>query len=315
MPLNYVVVIGGANMDIVAQTGTPLMASDSTPGEIRCAPGGVARNVAENLARLGEQVQLVSVAGDDPFGHILLDATRDAGVDITAFRVLPSRRSSTYLSVHGLDGDMAVAVNDMGILDSITPDYLRSLQAPLQAASCWALDCNLSSDALQWLFGNASQMPVFVDGVSAAKCTKLIPWLPRIHTLKVNGLEAQTLSGLPAQSVHEAQLAARALHQTGVRRVVISLGAKGTCWCDSNGQVGHRAARKVAVVNTSGAGDALLAGLVHSHLGAMPLPESVELAMACAELTLSSTFANNPNLSLATVQHQLAAIASQLFPS
>lgn len=312
MPLNYVVVIGGANMDIVAQAGTPLIESDSTPGNIRCAPGGVARNVAENLARLGQDARLVSVAGNDPFGTLLIQATCDAGVDVTDFRVLPTCRTSTYLSVHGVDGDMTVAVNDMGIIESITPDYLRSVQMRLQGASSWVLECNLPREAVQWLFENASKIPVFVDGVSTAKCSKLLPWLSHIHTLKVNALEAQTLSGLPVNSVHEAQLAAIALHHIGVHHVVISLGAAGACWCDANGLVGHQEAHKVTVVNTSGAGDALLAGLVHANQIGMTLPEAVQWAMACAELTLSSTVANYSILSSSAVQSHLAAFSEHI---
>jgi pseudouridine kinase len=149
-----------------------------------------------------------------------------------------------------------------------------------------------------------------VDAVSVVKCTKIAPWLGRIHTLKVNRLEAQALSGLSVHSVSDACLAAVRLHQMGAGRVVLSMGAMGVCWCDALGVAGYRGANPSEVVNTSGAGDALLSGLVHGHLRGMSLIESVKFAMACAELTLSSTFANTPFLSVTAVMHRMALTES-----
>ncbi len=307
MPLIFVAVVGGANMDIVARTDGEGLKGDSTPGQIQCSPGGVARNLAENLARLGAHACLISAVGDDPFGQALLAATHAAGVDLSGFQVLPNRRTATYLSVHGADGDMNTAVNDMAILEAFTPEFLQSQSATLDAASGLVLDCNLPAPTLAWLVERAGSVPVFVDGVSVQKCQRLRGLLHGVHTLKVNQLEAHALSGLPSQSIAEAQAAALALHQQGVRHVVVSMGARGVCWCDEAGVLGTRAVTPVDVVNTSGAGDALLAGLVHAHLAGKPLAEAVPFAMACAELTLTTTFANYPNLSVSAVQARQAA--------
>jgi pseudouridine kinase len=92
----------------------------------------------------------------------------------------------------------------------------------------------------------------------------------------------------------------------GAGRVVLSMGAMGVCWCDAQGVAAHRGANPSEVVNTSGAGDALLSGLVHGHLRDMPLIESVKFAMACAELTLSSTFANTPFMSVTAAMQRMA---------
>lgn len=300
-----VVVVGGANMDIVARTQRPLAPADSTPGQVACSPGGVGRNVAENLARLGDPTQFVGLVGDDVFGQTLIQATRMAGVDVSRCVVVPLARTATYLSLHGPDGDMAMAVNDMAIMEHITPGFVLDHAPALAAAACLVLDCNLPTAALACLFETAGQVPVFADGVSVAKCSRLLPWLNRIHTLKVNQLEVQALSGVAVHNVADAQAAAAQLHQRGVTQVVVSLGAQGACWCDARGATGHLPPTPVTVVNTSGAGDAMLAGLVHAHLNHLPLAQSVAWAMACAELTLSSTFANAPELSVAAVQSRL----------
>jgi pseudouridine kinase len=170
VPLNYVVVIGGANMDITAQASGHLGVGDSMPGRIHCAPGGVARNVAENLARLGHATHLVSVVGDDDFGRTLRRHTAHAGVDVAAFTVVPQQATAAYLSLHGPDGDMAMAINDMGIVAALTPDFLANYVDLLAAATCRVVDCNLSPDALACLSNASTASPLFVDGVSTVKC-------------------------------------------------------------------------------------------------------------------------------------------------
>jgi pseudouridine kinase len=130
----------------------------------------------------------------------------------------------------------------------------------------------------------------------------LLPVLERIHTLKANRMEAQHLSGMPIANAQDAMQAALHLHHRGVRQVVISLGAQGLAWCDAVGVTGHRAVRPVQMASATGAGDALLSGLVCGQLQALPLEQAVCFAMACAELTLSSPFANSPDLSLDAVQ-------------
>ena len=301
---HHIVVIGGMNMDITAASANVLLAADSNPGRIHCAPGGVGRNVAENLARFGHVVDLVSAVGSDAFGTRLLEATGRVGVCTRWVATLPGQRTASYLSVHGPDGDMAVAVNDMDILEQLSPELLMLRVADVKGAACVVLDANLRQDSLQWLLDSVRPQWAFVDAVSVAKCSRLAPCLAGIHTLKVNRMEAKALTGLPADTPGAAQHAAQALHNAGVRHVVVSMGAEGVAWCDETGNTAYRKARTVAVASTSGAGDALLAGLVHGHLAGWTLDEAIPFAMQCAEMTLSSPFANHPLLSVEAVQHE-----------
>jgi pseudouridine kinase len=309
-----VVVVGGANMDIAAQVPGRIAPGDSNPGAIQCSPGGVARNVAENLARLGANPYLISAVGDDLFGRTLVDATRNVGVCVDGVHISGSHCTATYLSVHGDDGDMAVAVNDMSIIETLSPQMLDAYINLAREPDYLVLDCNLSEAALSGLLpspntpAHSVRRPfVFVDAVSAAKCERIAPFLAGVHLLKINRLEAQALSGLPVSSASEAQTAAAFLHAQGVEHVVVSMGAQGVCWCDAQGHTGVRAATTVNVVNTAGAGDALLAGLVFGTMQQWTLERCIAFAMACAELTLASPHANAPDLSLRSIESHLAA--------
>ncbi len=168
-----VCVVGAANMDIAGHSRAALLRGDSNPGEIEFSPGGVARNVAENLARLGRpsrRVHLISAVGADDFGRRLITATQASGVDVGLVGVFEDARTATYLALHGPNGDMALAVNDMAILARLSVAHLTPFKAVLENAACTVLDCNLSAEALRWLLEDCDLGPVFVDGVSAAKC-------------------------------------------------------------------------------------------------------------------------------------------------
>mgnify|MGYP002775865788 CR=1 FL=1 len=300
-----VALVGGANLDISAHSHAPPIAGDSNPGTIRCSPGGVARNVAENLLRLGVDARLISVLGDDAFAQVLRQSAANIDLNLDACSTVPGARTATYLSLHGTDGDMGVAVNDMGILEHLSPALLESRLDLLQAASVVVVDSNVRADVLDWLASHLAGKPLFAESVSVAKCAKLIPVLGALHTLKANRMEAEALSGCTIDSPQSAMDAALALHRCGVGNVVISLGAQGAAWCDDAGQCGHRAVRPVQMASATGAGDAMLSGLVHAHLQGQPMDLSVPWAMACAELTLSSTFANSPDLCVSAVQARM----------
>lgn len=303
----FVLAIGAANMDITGSTDHALVAQDSTPGRIRCAAGGVARNVAENLARLGRDVRLISAVGDDLYGASLLESTRRAGVDVQGCQVLAGQATSTYLSLHGPDGDMALALNDMAILEQLTPERLAASAGLLHHAGAALVDCNLPETTLAWVVGQAGNTPLFAEPVSAFKCRLLLPWLERIHTLKANRLEAQALTGQAVDSDDAVVAAAHWLHRHGVRQVVLSLGGRGLFWSEHTGANGWQPALPVAVVNATGAGDAVMAGLIHGFLDGAALRDAAVFAAGCAAVTLTAPQANHLNLSVATVRQLLQA--------
>jgi pseudouridine kinase len=351
MRAGSIVALGGANLDTVASAATATQRGDSTPGQVRTSAGGVARNVAENLARLGHVVRLVSAVGDDPAGHALLASTRLAGVDVSACAVVPGEATASYVSLHEPDGTLLAAVNDMQVLERLTPAVLAPHAAALQAAALWLLDANLSDAALAWLFAqqhavrqrHGTAAPVFADAVSAAKCVRLRPWLGRLHTLKLNRLEAQALCGRPTGTPAEVEAAVDWLHDQGVAHVVLSVGAQGLYFSarepeaigvdevegrgeghasrggdrhtarggerrdEPHAERGWLAAMPAPALlpNTNGAGDALMAGLVHAHLLSAPLAEAARVAAACAALTLTTPAANHPDLSPALVAQWL----------
>ena len=249
---------------------------------------------------MGCAVELVSVVGDDVFGSQITSSTLAAGVNTQSVRVVAGSRTASYLALLEPDGSLAWAINDMQILELLTPEILAKQAQDLQNAACWVLDCNLPERTLAWLFGRATSCPVTVDGVSAAKVSRLLPWLGQIDLLKLNRLEAAALTGLAVESLEQAMVTAQVLKAKGVGRVVITMGSLGACWCNAQGRTGYLPvspntqeaqadtlgnSNSNSNSNSNGAGDALFAGL----LAALGQGRSFDAAMASAMVCAART--------------------------
>ena len=68
-----IAVVGGANMDIGGFPSAALIPGDSNPGQVRMSVGGVGRNIAENAARMGLEVELITALGADGNGRMILE--------------------------------------------------------------------------------------------------------------------------------------------------------------------------------------------------------------------------------------------------
>ncbi|WP_051228740.1 PfkB family carbohydrate kinase [Paludibacterium yongneupense] len=312
----YAVVIGNSNMDIAGTRvpGVAMRAFDAGPGVIRYKRGGVARNVAENLARLGCDCRFVSVFGDDHHGQALWAATSEAGVDLSPSRIVPDATTSTCLVVNDSAGEMFYAIADLSIIERLSPAHLADHSELLEGAALIVTNTDLSEEALDWLFTRHGDRPLLVDTVDAFYAGRILPWLSRVHTIKPNRAEASQLSGLPFKSREHAPPIADWFHRAGVMQVVLSLGEYGLYY--SNGQsAGWMEPLPVDVVNVSGAGDALLAGLAYGWLEGQPFVDALRFACGCAALTLTTEDNNYPALSPSAVRELLRRARAPLAPS
>lgn len=298
-------VVGGVNVDIGGQPFGRLLPRDSNPGAVRTALGGVGRNIAHNLALLGARVRLVTAFGDDENAAKLEKSCQALGVDTGASGHFPGERTSTYLYIADETGDMALAVADMEIYRHLTPAFLSSRLQQVNAARVAVADTNIPAESLRFLSEKLT-VPLFVDPVSAAKAKKLTGCLAGIHTLKPNLVEASLLSGVEIRETRDAAAAAEALLRKGVGRVFLSLGAEGVYAADGR-HAGFFPPVPAQVVNTTGAGDAFMAGLVCAYLDGLNFEDTVRFASAAAAVAAESEQTIAPDMSVERVRAALCA--------
>ncbi len=246
-------IIGGMNFDVVGISESALLMRDSNIGKIRFSAGGVGRNIAEQLARLGAETSLFTCVSDDFAGHMLKNDAKIKNIDLS-FAKESASNASVYLSIHEPGGDMALAINDMSLISEITPAYLESVLFEIQKADVVVVDANLSPESLSFIFENVHK-PITADPVSCAKIDRLRPYLNRLAAFKPNALEAMYLTG-----ADNPRLAAGMLAKMGVKRVVVSMGDAGCIYADEN-EIGSILPEKVYTCQANGAGDAMCAGL------------------------------------------------------
>ena len=118
-----VIVIGGATVDLVQKpaTGTALTLETSNPGTVVRRWGGVGRNIAEGLARLGARPVLLSAVGagegDSATGAALLREAAACGVDVSHVVAVAGARTATYAALLDGEGGLVAAVADMDIME------------------------------------------------------------------------------------------------------------------------------------------------------------------------------------------------------
>ena len=290
----YVTVIGGVNMDISAALTAPFVPADSVPGQVTLGCGGVARNIANNLRLMGHEVKFVSLFGGETFGEMCWRECEAVGLNLTLSERRAGERNGLYLCVNDQTGDMIAAVADTDIVAHISPEFLEKRIEAINASVAVVADTNISTEALQYLIDHCTA-PLFVDTVSTSKAPRVIKALQqsqshRLHALKLNLLEAQTVTRCDT-----ALAAAEQLTAMGVQEVYITLGSDGV-YCSDGTRHEQMKAIPTRVINTTGAGDAFIAGIVHAAIQQTPFPDCAQTGLQAAHATLLSHQTVNPDI-------------------
>jgi len=288
-PEKPVLVIGASGIDFVGKLETELVNNSSNPAKIRTSFGGVSRNVAENIAKLGHPVKFISAIGDDQAGDDLINHLLDAGVDVEhCYRCIDCPTGS-YLAVLDSSGELKFALDDMRAISTLTSEYLRSKVDLFRDASLVFIDSNLSEKVIRTVFTLArrSKIPVCADPTSTRLVYRLKPYLNKIKMLTPNNAEASTLSNKQIDMNDRVQAinAAKYFVNNGVDIAIISLAQFGVCYATSKTS-GHIPAIKTNIVDPTGAGDALSSAVIYSLLNGINLDEAIRLGVTAAAMTL-----------------------------
>lgn len=288
----YVLVIGSAGIDVKGRLTTPLQLGLPNQGQVRNSVGGVARNIAENLARLEMDVMLLTAIGDDTSGLRVLDECRAAGIDCSHVRIVPDNRTGTYMAFLKPDGEPEVSLSDFEIMAALDVAWLSDREALFEGAQMVILDATVPEDTLAKIFELAEkyELEVCADPTNPSLARRLCPYIAQLRLIVPNALETEALCGIaePALDRDSAINAARGLVALGADIAVVTMGEQGLAYADSSG-VGFIRAIKTHVVDSSGAGDALTGAVIFGLLNDVGIDEAMRLGVTAAALTLQST--------------------------
>ena len=303
-------------MDINGFSRDPLNMFDSNPGRVEYCPGGVGRNIAENLYRLGAEVRFIGVIGDDPGGELIRNSSARTGLNIehSLFVENSGQATSVYIALMDSNGEMKLALADMGILEQMTEEHLERKAEIIRESAIVLLDTNLPERIIRFIVDRFGGGPAFfLDPVSARKASKAASRIGSFDTLKMGRMEASILSGTeipvfkdPGDAAAREKLAeaANRLIDKGVRRVFITLGKEGVFTACAAGSF-FSPVRYVQPLNTSGGGDAFMAGIVFGTLRGWDEERIVSFSLAMARITVQSKTTVSPEMCLELVEKSI----------
>jgi pseudouridine kinase len=303
-----VLVIGAAGYDVVGRLEADIKSGTSTAAEIRSSFGGVARNIAENLARLGHPSILLTAVGYDETGERMLQQVRYAGVNVDSVLRCDEHATGAYLAVVDQQGELVFALDDMHALQALTPEYIRSQESCFRNAAAVFVDMNLQPKTLRTVLSLArrARLPVCGDPTSLGLAKRMKAHLPRFRLITPNAAEAALLAEtqLDASDQQGAVEVASRLVSLGVENVIITMAELGVCYASPVAR-GSIPAIQTEIVDPTGAGDALTAAVIFGLLNDMPLDEAIRLGASSAALTLRYRGAVRPDLTLENLYNNL----------
>ncbi|WP_434743345.1 carbohydrate kinase family protein [Micromonospora sp. SH-82] len=270
-----VLVVGDVVTDVVAVLAGPVAPGSDTPAAIRVTGGGQAANTAAWLAGRGRPVTLVGAVGDDDAGRERVAELTRGGVDCALAE--QSGTATGTVIVLAAEGERTM-ITERGANLRLTPEHVEAVVTAaadachLHLSGYPLLDEGSRPAGLRALAAaRARGLTISVDAASAAPLrqvgpTAFLDWVRDVDLLLVNADEATVLAGTGEPAGQARFLVER------VRRVVLKRGGAGALWADREQTVEVAPARRVPVVDATGAGDAFAAGLIAAWLdGAAPV--------------------------------------------
>ncbi|WNS76379.1 carbohydrate kinase [Bacillus sp. DTU_2020_1000418_1_SI_GHA_SEK_038] len=299
----HIVCIGGSNVDRKIQTLQTLQLGTSNPAESSQSFGGVARNIAENLGRLGCDVALMTAVGEDGEGDWLLEHTKSYA-DISPSQAFSNAATGTYTAVLDHEGEMAIALADMSIYDLVDIDFVERKWGHIASSDLVVIDTNFPAEVIKQLIVRCheAKIPVCITPVSAPKVKKLPKSLAGVTWLIANKDEAEALSEMEIKNDSDFFKAAEKMLEKGVEKVVITRGDKGLIYSTQNGESGTVLPPKIQVEDVTGAGDSLVSGIMYAHLQGLGIENACKIGISCSVITLQSHETVNPNLNQVHLQ-------------
>ncbi len=303
----YITVVGGTNIDILGIPKKDLIYHDSNIGNVKTSLGGVGRNIAENLVRLGVDTHLISIIGDDPYGELILNKSKEIGLNLEDTLILEDQSTSIYLSILDGEGDMEIALSSMDNIEKMDIEFIESKREKIENSRVCVIDTNIPKDSIEYILNNFKNTDFFLDTVSSEKAKKVRDLIGLFNTIKPNKIEAEILTGMEIKDHEDIEKAIDFFHSKGVENVFITLSKDGVVFSDGK-KIQRLKAKKTNITNATGAGDSFIAALAYGHIKGLDIKERARLGIGASLLALSHEDTINPNMSIKNIEKKLEEV-------
>jgi ribokinase len=279
-----IAVIGSANTDLTTFTDVFPRPGETVFGKtFELGFGGKGANQAVASRLCGAEVLMVAKVGRDLFGQATIDNFASFGIDTTHVHIVDDAPTGVAPIFVEPDGQNRIIVVK-GANDRLTAADVDAAAADLRRVDTIILQFEIPLETIYHSvrFARAHHIRCIVNPAPALPVD--LAELIDADLFIPNESEAELLTGLPVHSEAEAAACAAALLTKGFRRVVVTLGARGSLVADAAGYT-HVPAFPVSSVDTSGAGDAFIGSLAVFLAEGVPDQEALARANLYAALS------------------------------
>jgi ribokinase len=302
-----ITVLGSAMVDLVATTPShPLIGETVQGSDFAMIPGGKGANQVVTMAKLGTPTFFVGRIGNDLFAELILESMKKSKVDIQFLRKDPSL--STGVAHIRVDQK---AQNNIVMIplanDNVSRTDVDSADEIIKQSAILQLQLEIPLDTIKYAMEKAKRYGTVV--VLNPAPAKVLPMeiYPLIDIITPNETEAKSLTGIEIVDLSSARTAAEILFKRGVKKVVITLGAKGCFYFDGVSSI-YQPIPLVTAVDTTAAGDAFNGALAVSLIKGKPIEEALRYASAVASLSVTRFGAQSSLPDYLEVEHFLKKV-------
>ena len=281
-----IVVVGGINMDVVANVRRMPEPGETVHGDsFFMAGGGKGANQAVAAARLGAEVRMVGKVGDDDFGRTLLDALRSEGIDVDG--VAPDSTNGTGVAVIMVDASGQNCIAEIyGANRASDETQLEAAKSAMEDADALMLQLETPPDVSLEAARYARSIGLRVIWDPAPAAEMPVEGFVVADFLTPNETEVEALTGIRVDDEDSAREAAESLIAKGVGAAVITLGERGV-YAAAEMESYLVPPFEVDVVDSVAAGDAFAAGLAVAVSEGFGLEDALKFGAASGGLAVT----------------------------
>lgn len=293
-----IVTIGGANVDRKFHIEGAVQLATSNPVTVTTSVGGVARNISENLGRLGNEVKLMTVLGQDADAEkIKKHSEQFMSFELT--ETVLDQSTGSYSAVLDSQGELVIAMANMSIYDVFLPERMSKYESRLLNARCLVADLNCPKETIKYVLelARTRNIPFAIVPVSSPKMSRMPENLSGVTYFICNKDEAETYLGRSLQTEQQFEQAVRDLLATGIEYVVLTLGSEGIVAGSKAGVERLKTVPVEEVVDVTGAGDAFVGAFLHAILQDESYIDALRFGLYNASKTLQCEMTVREDLS------------------
>ncbi len=286
MDKGKIVIIGSTNMDMVVKTShIPAPGETVLGGSFLMNPGGKGANQAVAVARLGGNATFISKVGNDIFGRQSTQLFDEEGIDTAGLLSDSNNPSGVALITVDEAGENCIVVAS-GANANLLPDDIQKVLDKVSGAEILLMQLEIPLETVAFAAQYASEKGIKVI-LNPAPANTLLPKLfGMIDIITPNTNEAEMLTGIAVSDMHTAKQAAGALHEQGVKSVVITMGKQGAALLHQ-GKFHTVPAPAVKAVDTTAAGDVFNGALSVAIAEGKELVDAVRFACQASSMTVT----------------------------